>query len=170
MIQYQKVFCTTKLSGLFEALPCRIFASLWRVLQLSVTTIWQAYMKNRAEIDLLERKTSRIEIRVSDRELRLIDAAAQETGLNRSEYLIARGLKQVCVTTRNVAEPNYVSLAQTLRELKAQGNNLNQMTRALHIAIEHGSIFDLGALETAIDVNYAATQAIIKVMQGDLWQ
>jgi hypothetical protein len=115
---------------------------------------------------LLEIKTSRIEIRVSDRELWQIDTFASEIGLTRSDYLRARGLKEPHLIRRNIAEPNYIALAKTLNELKAQGNNLNQLTRALHTAMQYeGVSFDLEALEAALIVNQQATQAILEAMQ-----
>jgi hypothetical protein len=77
-------------------------------------------------------KTVRIEIVVDEDEAKIIDDNAKKIYLNRSEYLRFRGLKRVYVRSREVPPIEIISLIQILRELKRQGNNLNQIARKLN--------------------------------------
>ena len=122
-------------------------------------------MSKQEEIDILEGKFRRVEVRMSDRELRIIDASAQKTGLNRSEYLRARGLKRVYTAVRNIPNPDYENLMLNYRELRAQGNNLNQITKAIHLAKFTGQsiVIDEAELRAAVAANNRATQAILRV-------
>jgi hypothetical protein len=57
-------------------------------------------------------------------------------GLNRSQYLIARGLKRAYVRSREVPPVEIIALTQILHELRCQGNNLNQIARKLNSGIK----------------------------------
>jgi hypothetical protein len=124
-------------------------------------------MSEPAEIETIEGKFRRVEVRMSDRELRLIDASAQKTGLNRSEYLRVRGLKRVYTKVRPLPSPDYENLMLNYRELRAQGNNLNQMTKAIHLAKFTGGsvVIDRSELRAAVEANNRATQAILKIVE-----
>jgi Bacterial mobilisation protein (MobC) len=124
-------------------------------------------MSEPAEIDILEGKVRRVEVRMSDRELRLIDASAEKTGLNRSEYLRLRGLKRVYTKVKPLPSPDYENLMLNYRELRAQGNNLNQMTKAIHLAKFTGGsvVIDRSELRAAVEANDRATQAILKTVK-----
>ena len=121
-------------------------------------------MSEAAKVDILEGKFRRVEVRMSDRELRLIDAAAQKTGLNRSEYLRVRGLKRVYTKVQPLPSPDYENLMLNYRELRAQGNNLNQITKAIHLAKFTGQAIDSTELRAAVEANNRATQAILATL------
>jgi hypothetical protein len=124
-------------------------------------------MSEAVKIDPLEGKFRRVEVRISDRELRLIDASAKKTGLTRSEYLRVRGLKRVYTKVKPLASPDYENLMLNYRELRAQGNNLNQMTKAIHLAKFTGGsvVIDRSELRAAVEANNRATQAILKTVK-----
>jgi hypothetical protein len=82
-------------------------------------------MRKSKQVDRSERKIKRVEVLMSDRELQIVDAAAKEMRLNRSEYLRTRGLKHPVI--RSVPKPEYAVLMLNYRELRAQGNCLHQM-------------------------------------------
>lgn len=117
-------------------------------------------MSKPKQIDILEGKSRRVEVRMSDRELRIIDASAKKANLNRSEYLRLRGQKKVY--TKALPCHDYDTLTRNYRELRAQGNNLNQIAKALNTAALAGYQVNLDAndLKTAIEANRIATQAI----------
>lgn len=123
-------------------------------------------MSEAAKVDILEGKFRRVEVRMSDRELRLIDAAAQKTGLNRSEYLRVRGLKRVYTKVKPLPSPDYENLMLNYRELRAQGNNLNQITKAIHTAKFTGQSISIDSTElrAAVEANNRATQAILATL------
>jgi Bacterial mobilisation protein (MobC) len=124
-------------------------------------------MSKQIDVVLPETKCRRVEIVMSDRELQIIDTNARKTGLNRSEYLRARGMKRTYTIARHLPDPDYAKLMSNLRELKAQGNNLNQMTRAVHLARLAGNmvIVDDRQLQATLEANNRATQAILNVMK-----
>jgi hypothetical protein len=111
-------------------------------------------------------KTVRMELVVDEDEAKIIDGNAEKMYLKRSEYLRARGLKRVYTATRKLPEADYITLAKNLHELKAQGNNLNQIARGINTSLlKNGSLeLDVAGLKTAIASNIAATQAIIKAL------
>jgi hypothetical protein len=78
-------------------------------------------------------------------------------GLNRSQYLIARGLKRVYVRSREVPPVEIIALTQVLSELKRQGNNLNQVARRLN----SGGSIDL-------PIHLEATKMLTNLLQK--WQ
>jgi hypothetical protein len=104
-------------------------------------------MSKPEQVDILEGKTKRVEVRMSKRELKIIDASAKKANLNRSEYLRLRGQKKVY--------------------MRAQGNNLNQIAKALNTALKAGYQvnFDANELKTAIEANRTATQAICAALK-----
>jgi len=66
-------------------------------------------------------------VRVSDDELEKIKSRADKTGLSLSEYQ-----RRMCLSGRVTVKNNAVDLA-TIVELKSIGNNLNQLTKSVHI-------------------------------------
>ena len=118
--------------------------------------------QTKPKIDTLAGKERRIEVRVSDRELQIIDASAERTGLNRSEYLRAKGLEGICIKNGSLPDPDYAHLMLNYRELLTQGNNLNQIARALNVARSRGeSVEDyLAAVAATIAVNQQTLQQI----------
>jgi hypothetical protein len=117
-------------------------------------------------VDLPEGKTRRVEVMMSDRELQIIDTNAKKTGLNRSEYLRARGMKRTYTMARHLPDPDYAKLMVNLRELRAQGNNLNQLTRAVHLARLGGDTIhiDRSKLSNTLEANQRATTAVLNAM------
>jgi hypothetical protein len=77
-------------------------------------------------------KSKRINLMIPADKLWIVDNHATMMGLNRSQYLIARGLKRVYVRSREVPPVEIVALIKILSELKRQGNNLNQVARRLN--------------------------------------
>jgi Bacterial mobilisation protein (MobC) len=122
-------------------------------------------MSKPEQIDILEGKTKRVEVRMSKRELKIIDASAKKANLNRSEYLRLRGQKKVYM--RALPHHDYDTLTRNYRELRAQGNNLNQIAKALNTALKAGYQvnFDVNELKTAIEANRTATQAICAALK-----
>ncbi len=118
-------------------------------------------MRKSKQVDRSERKIKRVEVLMSDRELQIVDAAAKEMRLNRSEYLRARGLKYPA--TRSVPKPEYAALMLNYRELRAQGNYLQQMTKAVNLAKINGQsiVIDEIQLQATLEANDRATQAIL---------
>ena len=117
-------------------------------------------MSKTEKIDIFEGKTERVEVRMSKRELKNIDTSATKVNLTRSEYLRLRGQKKVY--TRALPSRDYETLTRNYRELRAQGNNLNQIAKALNTALKvgHQLNFDGDSLKIAIEANQQATQAI----------
>lgn len=117
-------------------------------------------MSKPAEIDILEGKTERVEVRMSKRELKNIDTSAKKVNLTRSEYLRLRGQKKVY--TRALPSRDYETLTRNYRELQAQGNNFNQIAKALNTALKagHQVNFDENHLKVAIEANLKTKQEI----------
>jgi Bacterial mobilisation protein (MobC) len=63
---------------------------------------------------------------------RVIDTNATLMGLNRTQYLIARGEKRVYMRREPTPPVEVIALLKILAELKRQGNNLNQIARRLN--------------------------------------
>ncbi len=124
-------------------------------------------MPKQKELNIPERKTKRIELRVTNRNFQIIEKFAKKSGMNRSEYLEARGIKRTYMKTNNIPEPDYAHLMLNFRELRAQGNNLNQLTRAVHVARLQGDIVvvDDSMLQAAIAANLQAREAIVNVVK-----
>lgn len=126
-------------------------------------------MRNRHKEDVTEntpeRKTQQVNLKLTQREKQIIDSNAKKTGLNRSDYLIARATKRTYTKANNIPEPDYVNLMLNLRELRAQGNNLNQLTRAVHIAKLQGDLIlvDEIQLQATLEANLQARQAILNI-------
>jgi uncharacterized protein (DUF1778 family) len=120
-------------------------------------------MSKPLEKDIPERKTQQINLKLTRRQKQIIDNNAKKTGLNRSDYLIARATKRPYTRANNIPEPDYISLMLNLRELRAQGNNLNQLTRAVHVAKLRGDLIlvDEIQLQATLEANLQACQAIL---------
>lgn len=113
-----------------------------------------------------KKKTVRIELVVDEDEAKIIDDNAQKMYLNRSEYARARMLKRVYTAARKLPEPDYLTLVTNLRELRAQGNNLNQIARGINQSLKRGDDLnlDITELQIAIQSNIRATQTIIAAL------
>jgi Bacterial mobilisation protein (MobC) len=122
-------------------------------------------MKKPEEIDTPKGKTERIEVRMSEQELKIVDASAKKMRMNRSEYLRTRGLKRVYRSIQAIPSPDYADLMLNYRELRAQGNNLNQMTKALNSAKFTGQsiAIDKTVLQAAVEANNRATRAVLGI-------
>jgi uncharacterized protein (DUF1778 family) len=125
-------------------------------------------MSKLLEEDIPERKTQQINLKLTRRQKQIIDNNAKKMGLNRSDYLIARATKRPHTRANEILAPDYVNLMLNLRELRAQGNNLNQLTRALHVAKLRGDliIVDETQLQATLEANLQARQAILNVTNG----
>ena len=73
----------------------------------------------------MRKRNISIPIRVTEKELKAIDAKAAKAGMNRTDYLIA------CATNKRIAVID--DLTPLLTELRRVGNNLNQVTKLAHI-------------------------------------
>ena len=66
-----------------------------------------------------ERKTERIEILATKSQVKKIDAHAKKTGLNRSQYLLARGEKRTYTMARHLPDPDYKKRAGCLKATRS---------------------------------------------------
>jgi Bacterial mobilisation protein (MobC) len=105
-------------------------------------------------------KPKRINLVVPADKLKIVDNHATMMGLNRSQYLIARGLKRVYVRSREVPPVEIIALIQILSELKRQGNNLNQVARSLN----SGSSID----SIDLPIHLEATRLLLQLLRE--WQ
>jgi hypothetical protein len=123
-------------------------------------------LEKQTKVKTAERKTHRIELRVGDRDLQIIEANAKQVGLNRSQFLISRGKKQTYPIARHLPNPDYANLMLTYRELKSQGNDLKQIGRAMNRALLEGKSVGVEAdrLQQLIEDNQKAIQAIITIL------
>ena len=120
-------------------------------------------LEKQTMVKTAERKTHRIELRVGDRDLQIIEANAKQVGLNRSQFLISRGKKQTYPIARHLPNPDYANLMLACRELKSQGNALKQIGRAMNRALLEGKHCDLNTnqLQQLIQANDLAIQTIL---------
>jgi hypothetical protein len=123
-------------------------------------------LQKHSKVKTSERKTNRIELRVGDQDLQIIEANANQVGLNRSQFLISRGKKQIYPISRHLPTPNYAPLMLSLRELKLQGHNLKQISGAINRALLDGKSVDVDAhqLQQLIEDNQQAIQAIMTIL------
>jgi hypothetical protein len=89
-----------------------------------------------------ERTTGRVEIRLTASDLALLDAAAGERGLKRTEWIVAL-LRRRLFGTSPPPRADRAAIAQSWRELNRIGINLNQSVHALHAATMVDSGLDL---------------------------
>ena len=124
--------------------------------------------ETRLKVKTSERKTHRIELRVGNQDLQIIEANAKQVGLNRSQFLIASGKKQTYPIARHRPHPNYAPLTLNLRELKSQGNDLKQISRALNHTLLDETSFNVDAqqLRQLIAANQQAIQAIVAILKS----
>jgi len=93
-------------------------------------------------------KISDIHIRISEKELQLIDGLADSAGLTRSEYLRRTALKER-ITTINTDKK---VIRECRVELSRQGNNLNQIARVLNTyGAAPDSVMQIGSLLDKIE-------------------
>jgi hypothetical protein len=113
-----------------------------------------------------DRKSNRIELRVGSQDLEIIEANAKQVGLNRSQFLIARGKKQTYPIARHLPDPNYAPLMLNLRELKSQGKDLKQISSAINRALLDGKsvAVDAQQLQQLLEANQQAIKAIITIL------
>ena len=107
----------------------------------------------------MRKRNISIPIRVSDKELAVIDKKAEKARLTRTEYLIT------CATGKEITLIE--DLKPILADLRRIGNNLNQLTRLANMGkIEAVS---LAECKTALTEAYAAIYALAK-RRNDAWQ
>lgn len=97
-----------------------------------------------------DRREAHLILRVSHEEKATIQAAAQRVGLSASDYVRRRALNAQIPSRPVGADPALIS------ELNAIGNNLNQLTRAVH----RGSAFQ----EYWRDVGHQLRLTLAKVL------
>ena len=125
-------------------------------------------LEKQTKVKTADRKTNRIELRVGSQDLQIIEANAQQVGLNRSQFLISRGKKQTYPIARHLPDPNYAPLMLNLRELKSQGKDLKQISSAINRALLDGKSVDVDSqqLQQLIEDNQQAIQAIIAILES----
>ena len=124
------------------------------------------------EIILLQpKRVNNITLRLSDDELDTIEAQAHKLNLNRSDYLRHQALKSVRrfkpKPLKSIDTLQYQELALIRKELSCQGNNLNQIARALNTLLKMGvpCNIDIARLEQIASESYRATQSILRLQK-----
>jgi hypothetical protein len=131
------------------------------------------------EIILLQpKRVNNITLRLTDDELDTIEAQARKLNLNRSDYLRHQALKSVRrfkpKPMKSLDTLQYRELALIRKELSCQGNNLNQIARALNILLKMGAPvvgvptggnLDIARLEQIATESYRATQSILRLQK-----
>ena len=92
------------------------------------------------------KKKDRIEIRLSQTELEILDKQAKELGLNRSEFI-----RRTCCSESkefNLFKEEHIKL---YNEINAIGRNLNQLTKFLNSNAYHNKKIDLKNMQEYFD-------------------
>lgn len=117
------------------------------------------------------RPSRRVEIRLGDDELALLDVAAAERGLTRNAWIAAL-VRHRLRDGAPPALPERQALADAWRQIRRVGLNINQAVHALHAATMKDSRLDLAreaARVAAMREDVAEqTRAIGQALQGDL--
>ncbi|WP_257542337.1 MULTISPECIES: mobilization protein [Sphingomonadaceae] len=117
------------------------------------------------------RRSRRVEIRLSDEELTLLDQAAAERGLTRNVW-VATLVQHRLRDDTPPALPERQALADAWRQIRRVGLNINQAVHALHSATMTDSRLDLAreaARVAAMREDVAEqTRAIGQALKGDL--
>jgi Bacterial mobilisation protein (MobC) len=115
------------------------------------------------------KRINNITLRLTDEELDTIEQQSRKLELNRSDYLRHQALKPVrrLKPAKDLDILQYQELALLRRELSAQGNNLNQIARALNTLLQTGEPvkIDISRLEMIANESYAATKSILKLQK-----
>jgi Bacterial mobilisation protein (MobC) len=131
------------------------------------------------EIILLQpKRVNNITLRLTDDELDTIEEQARKLNLNRSDYLRHQALKSVRrfkpKPLKSLDTLQYRELALIRKELSCQGNNLNQIARALNtllkmgvpvVGLPTGGNLDIARLEQIASESYRATQSILRLQK-----
>jgi hypothetical protein len=131
------------------------------------------------EIILLQpKRVNNITLRLTDDELDTIEEQARKLNLNRSDYLRHQALKSVRrfkpKPLKSLDTLQYRELAMIRKELSCQGNNLNQIARALNtllkmgvpvVGVPTGGNLDIARLEQIATESYRATQSILRLQK-----
>lgn len=117
------------------------------------------------------RRSRRVEIRLTDDELALLDEAAAERGLTRNVW-VATLVRHRLRNGAPPALPERQALADAWRQIRRVGLNINQAVHALHAATMKDSRLDLAreaARVAAMREDVAEqTRAIGQALTGDL--
>jgi Bacterial mobilisation protein (MobC) len=131
------------------------------------------------EIILLQpKRVNNITLRLTDDELDTIEEQARKLNLNRSDYLRHQALKSVRrfkpKPMKSLDTLQYRELALIRKELSCQGNNLNQIARALNtllkmgvpvVGVPTGGNLDIARLEHIASESYRATRSILSLQK-----
>lgn len=117
------------------------------------------------------RPSRRVEIRLADDELALLDEAAAERGLTRNAW-IATLVRHRLRDGAPPALPERQALADAWRQIRRVGLNINQAVHALHAATMKDSRLDLAREAARVasmrDDVAEQTRAIGQALRGDL--
>lgn len=124
------------------------------------------------------KRVNNITLRLTDDELDTIESQARKLNLNRSDYLRHQALKSVRrfkpKLLKSLDTLQYRELALIRKELSCQGNNLNQIARALNtllklgvpvVGVPTGGNLDIAQLEQIASESYRATQSILRLQK-----
>ena len=107
----------------------------------------------------MRKRNISIPIRVTEKELSVIDRKAARARLTRTEYLITCALGKEITLIED--------LKPILADLRRIGNNLNQLTRLANMAKIQG--VNLGECRAALEQTYTAIHTLAK-RRNDTWQ
>ena len=109
--------------------------------------------------NLMRKRNIAIPIRVTEKELSVIDKKAARARLTRTEYLITCALGKEITLIED--------LKPILADLRRIGNNLNQLTRLANMGKIQG--VNLGECRAALEQTYTAIHTLAK-RRNDTWQ
>ena len=109
--------------------------------------------------NLMRKRNISIPIRVTEKELSVIDRKAARARLTRTEYLITCALGKEITLVED--------LKPILADLRRIGNNLNQLTRLANMGKIQG--VNLGECRAALEQTYTAIHTLAK-RRNDTWQ
>ena len=107
----------------------------------------------------MRKRNISIPIRVTEKELSVIDRKAARARLTRTEYLITCALGKEITLIED--------LKPILADLRRVGNNLNQLTRLANMGKIQG--VNLGECRAALEQAYIAIHTLAK-RRNDTWQ
>ena len=107
----------------------------------------------------MRKRNISIPIRVTEKELSVIDKKAAKARLSRTEYLITCALGKEITLIED--------LKPILADLRRVGNNLNQLTRLANMGKIQG--VNLGECRAALEQTYTAIHTLAK-RRNDTWQ
>jgi len=116
-------------------------------------------------------RSNRVEIRLDDEELALLDKAAEVRGLTRNSW-VATLVRHRLRVGMPPALPERQALADAWRQIRRVGLNINQAVHALHAATMKDSRLDIAREAARVaamrDDVAEQTQAIGRALKGDL--